>query len=195
MLGCSLLWATAGWHRGNLLAWAPGSSLLLLSPSRGYCLRLCTGFQISPRVSWKHWSGQLHFAPRSWLRSRCKARLLHCRSKEVGMAVGRLAASSPTDCKRQGYAGLTPASVCQTFSAVCSCCAVATLTHDWEQEKCQGCILILQSLIIVSGNKSFLHLLSRVWKSFWFSFWLANIKGRKMGSSMQVGSWLLSPLL
>lgn len=40
VLGCSLLRAAAGWHRGNLLARSSGSSLLLPSPSRGYRSRL-----------------------------------------------------------------------------------------------------------------------------------------------------------
>lgn len=43
VLGCSLLRAAAGWHRGNLLAQSSGSSLLLPSPSPGYRSRLLHG--------------------------------------------------------------------------------------------------------------------------------------------------------
>lgn len=130
VLGCSPLWAEAGWHRGNLLARSPGSSLLVPSPSQGYRSRLCTGLLVSSRVSWEHWLEQLHFAPliRLKYRCRCKVRLL-CRRRD-----GRRWASCLlplTGYEPHTYAGLTPASVCQTFfSAGCNCCFVATLTHD-----------------------------------------------------------------
>ena len=89
VLGCSPLQATAGWHHGSLLARSPGGSLRLPSPSRGYRSRLCTGFPTSSRVSWEHWSEQLHFGPLTRLRYRCRCKVILCRhGKDAGPPQG-----------------------------------------------------------------------------------------------------------
>lgn len=120
VLGCSPLRLMAGWHRENLLAPSPHSSFLLLSQSQGYCSRLCKGFLIS---SCKCELGQLirkaALCTPYQLRCRCKVRLLcGCSMDESGRRDDCQEAGCLlplTGYEQQGWAGLTPASVCHIF--------------------------------------------------------------------------------
>lgn len=85
VLRCSPLWAAAGWHRGNLLAPSPGSSLLLPSQSRGLCSRLCMVFLISSH-KWEMGAfiRKAALCTSYWLRYRCKVELVRGCTKDEG---------------------------------------------------------------------------------------------------------------